>query len=158
MKLTRPFIERNKIKILIMNFSLTFVTPGILCKMLAIVFFMTTKYHNSQAFSTFQKITEPLMTGYDWKAHHRETNNLAGLLWDFIGGRPRIAALFYSHELEEADWGKIVHPRDGGGKTTSLSIMNRSGIRKMYAGWICVLSEGGYREFLNRKNKGERIR
>lgn len=33
-----------------------------------------------------------LLKGYDWKAHHRETNNLVGLLWDFIEGRPRIVA------------------------------------------------------------------
>jgi hypothetical protein len=35
------------------------------------------------------------MVGYDWKAHHRETNNLIGLLWDFIEGTPRIVAVFY---------------------------------------------------------------
>jgi transcriptional regulator with XRE-family HTH domain len=28
------------------------------------------------------------LVGYDWKAHHRETNNLLGILWDFIAGRP----------------------------------------------------------------------
>ena len=24
------------------------------------------------------------VTGYNWKAHHRETNNLIGLIWDFV--------------------------------------------------------------------------
>lgn len=98
------------------------------------------------------------MTAYDWKAHHRETNNLVGILWDFIGERPRVAAMFYSSELEQEDWGEIVQPRAGGGRTTSVSIMSRSGIRKMYAGWLCVLSDGGYRELLNRRNEGDLIR
>ena len=97
------------------------------------------------------------MTGYDWKAHHRETNNLVGLLWDFIQGRPRIAAMFYRSDLEEGDWGNIVQPVSGGGRTTSVSIMPKQGTQKMYAGWLCVLSSGGYREFLNRRNKSDLV-
>ncbi|MFH1108631.1 MAG: helix-turn-helix domain-containing protein [Planctomycetota bacterium] len=97
------------------------------------------------------------MTGYDWKAHHRQTNNLIGLLWDFIDARPRIAAMFYSSDLRDEDWGVIVQPREGGGRTTSVSIMARTGIQKMYEGWLCVLAKGGYAEFLNRKNNGSQI-
>jgi len=97
------------------------------------------------------------ITGYDWKAHHRETNNLLGVFWDFVQRRPRIAALFYSSALTTADWGRIVQPREGGGRTTSVSIMQRSGIRKMYEGWLCVLKSGGYVEFLNRKNASSLI-
>lgn len=97
------------------------------------------------------------MTGYDWKAHHRETNNLVGVLWDFVDQRPRVAAMFYSSALTELDWGSIVAPKPGGGRTTSVSIMNRAGIRKMYAGWLCVLADGGYREFLNKRNKDSLI-
>lgn len=97
------------------------------------------------------------LTGYDWKAHHRETNNLVGLVWDFVAGRPRIAAIFYSHKLGMDDWGKIVKPKAGGGRTTSVSIMGKTGIRKMYQGWVCVLEQGGYIEFLNRKNKADLI-
>ena len=94
------------------------------------------------------------LTGYDWKAHHRDTNNLAGLLWDFVGGVPRIAAVFYRSDLGPQDWSKIVQPKKGGGRTTSVSIMTRPGVGKMYAGWLCVLRDGGYAEFLDRKNKG----
>lgn len=97
------------------------------------------------------------LRGYDWKAHHRETNNLIGVLWDFIGGRPRVAALFYASDLVEEDWGRIVQPKIRGGRTTSVSIMARSGLRKMYKGWLCVLSTGGYREFLNNRNHGALI-
>ena len=97
------------------------------------------------------------LLNYNWKSHHRETNNLAGLLWDFVGGRPRVAAVFYASDLTEDDWGEIVQPRADGGRTTSVSIMARSGIRKMYEGWLCVLSTGGYREFLNRRNEGDLI-
>ncbi len=97
------------------------------------------------------------LTGYDWKAHHRETNNLLGVLWDFIKGRPRVSAMFFSSDLEESDWGKIVQPKAGGGRTTSVSIMGHSGIRKMYQGWLCVLAAGGYAEFLNQRNAGDAI-
>jgi len=97
------------------------------------------------------------MRGYDWKAHHQETNNLVGILWDFIGRRPRVVAVFYSGCLGEEDWGAIVQPRSGGGRTTSVSIMNRRGICKMYDGWLCVLNEGGYANFLNKRNRGDLI-
>ena len=95
------------------------------------------------------------LLNYDWKAHHRETNNRVGLLWGFVGGRPRVAAVFYASNLAEDDWGGIVQPRAGGGRTTSVSIMARSGIRKMYEGWLCVLATGGYREFLNHLNQAD---
>lgn len=93
-----------------------------------------------------------LLNGYDWKAHHRETNNLLGILWDFIEGIPCVTAVFYSSDLEESDWGKIVQPKSGGGRTTSVSIMTRSGISKMYAGWICVLEDSRYVNFVNKRN------
>lgn len=95
-----------------------------------------------------------LMMGYDWKAHHRETNNLAGILWDFIDGVPRIVAVFYSCDLVTEDWGKIVQPREGGGRTTSVSIMSRQGIAKMYAGWICFRNDQRYVKFIDRYNGG----
>ena len=94
-----------------------------------------------------------LLTGYDWKAHHRETNHLLGVQWDFLDQKPAIVALFYSSVLEEEDWGKIVQPKSGGGRTTSVSIMSTTGIRKMYEGWLVVKKSGGYVEFFNRKNK-----
>jgi transcriptional regulator with XRE-family HTH domain len=97
------------------------------------------------------------LVGYDWKAHHRATNNLLGILWDFIDGRPRIAAMFFSSELKEDDWGTIIQPREGGGRTTSVSIMTRGGVRKMYEGWLCVLAGGRYANFLNQRNDGTLI-
>lgn len=96
-----------------------------------------------------------LLSGYDWKAHHRETNNLLGILWDFIQGVPVIVAVFYSSDLEEEDWGKIVQPREGGGRTTSVSIMTKVGIRKMYDGWLCAIDDDRYLHYLDRKNQGE---
>lgn len=94
-----------------------------------------------------------LMKGYDWKAHHRETNNLIGLLWDFIGRKPRIVALFFCSDLTEQDWGKIIKPRSGGGRTTSVSIMTRDGVQKMYRNWVLVLNDRRYIDFLNSFNK-----
>ncbi len=80
-----------------------------------------------------------LINSFDWKAHHRETNNLLGILWDFIDGVPTIVAAFYRNDLTPNDWGNIVQPKEGGGRTTSVSIMNSMGIRKMCAGWIAVI-------------------
>jgi len=111
-----------------------------------------------------------LLTGLDWKAHHRETNNLLGLYWDFIGGTPTALALFYRNDLSSADWGKIVVPTpddsevaavqegtDSGvalevvllpvaatkgkkpnGRTTSVSIMTKDGVKKMGQGWVAL--------------------
>ncbi len=98
-----------------------------------------------------------LMTGYDWKAHHRDTNNLLGLLWDFVDGMPTIVAVFYSSDLVEDDWGKIVQPKAGGGRTTSVSIMSRQGIRKMYDGCLCVIADQRYVDFLNRRNRAQAL-
>jgi hypothetical protein len=109
-----------------------------------------------------------IATSYDWKAHHRETNQLLGLYWDFRDGVPFIAGVFYSSQLEEEDWGKIVKPKDDGGRTTSVSIMSRTGIKKMYLNWIAVVADERYCSFLDKKNnsrlltsalsKGKRIR
>lgn len=40
--------------------------------------------------------------------------------------------------------GRIVQPREGGGRTTSVSIMGRTGIRKMCDGWVAVLNDVDY--------------
>ena len=98
-----------------------------------------------------QRIT--VMTSYDWKAHHRNTNNLVGILWDFIDGLPRIVALFFCPTLTIQDWGNIIQPRTGGGNTTSVSIMTRAGVIKMYRHWVAVRNDDDrYAEFLNRKS------
>lgn len=93
------------------------------------------------------------LTGYDWKAHHRETNHLFGLFWDFIDRCPTIIAVFYSARLDETDWGKIVQPREGGGRTTSVSIMTRAGVKKMYEGWVTILNSEPYARFFDSRNE-----
>ena len=97
------------------------------------------------------------MRAYDWKAHHRETNNLIGILWDFNNHAPEIVAVFFGNHLTEADWGKIVQPKEGGGRTTSVSIMTRSGVEKMYKNWIIVKNDPRYIDFLNKYNHGNLI-
>ena len=98
------------------------------------------------------------VTGYDWKAHHRLTSNLLSIFWDFVDKKPTIAGVFYSDSnLTEEDWGVIIQPRDGGGRTTSVSIMTRKGVRHMYEGWVAVLDDQRYVEFFNRYNKGDLI-
>ncbi len=95
--------------------------------------------------------------GYDWKAHHRLTNNLVGIVWDFIDRIPTIVGIFFSSDITQDDWGKIVQPREGGGRTTSVSIMTREGIFKMYEGWITVLDDKRYIDFFNKFNRSNLI-
>lgn len=99
-----------------------------------------------------------VLKGYDWKAHHRETTNLLGLLWDFDNNRaPRIVGIFFGNKLSEEDWGKIVTPKKGGGRTTSVSIMPRTGVKKMYTNWLAVIDDSRYIDFLNKYNKDNLI-
>lgn len=93
-----------------------------------------------------------LINAFDWKAHHRTTNNLIGILWDFYNQVPTIVAAFYCNELVVDDWGKIVQPRENGGRTTSVSIMNSQGIKKMCNNWIAVIDDEQYISTLS-KNK-----
>jgi len=95
-----------------------------------------------------------VLKGYDWKAHHRDTNNLMGILWDFIDGVPRIVSVFFANNLQVNDWGAIIQPKEGGGKTTSVSIMTRKGVRKMYDGCLFVVDDPRYIKFLNNYNDG----
>lgn len=95
--------------------------------------------------------------GYDWKSHHRKTNNLIGIYWDFVEEKPVICGLFFGENLDEADWGEIVQPKSGGGRTTSVSIMTRKGIYKMYENWIAVIDDERYMNFFNRYNKADLI-
>ena len=90
-----------------------------------------------------------LITSFNWKAHHRETNHLVGLLWDFVEGLPAITAITYSDALTESDWGAIVTPREGGGRTTSVSIMSRGGVEKMCSNTVRV-AQGPFVGLLSR--------
>ena len=80
----------------------------------------------------------PLLESAEWKAHHRDTNNLLGIFWDFVDGLPTILAAFYRNDLTVDDWGKIVGVKEGGGHTTSVSLMTKAGVRKMGKGWLLL--------------------
>lgn len=92
-----------------------------------------------------------LLTSFDWKAHHRTTNHLLAVLWDFVSEIPTIVACFYQDSLCEDDWGKIVHPKEGGGRTTSVSIMKAKGVKKMCNNWIAVVDQPQYISKLSEK-------
>jgi len=92
-----------------------------------------------------------LVNSFDWKAHHRDTNNLLAVLWDFIDEVPTLVACFYRNDLTIDDWGKIVQPRAGGGRTTSVSIMTSVGVSKMCQGWLAVIDDPLYTEKLSVK-------
>ena len=105
------------------------------------------------------KVPKPLIgekriqkvNSFDWKAHHRETNNLLSIFWDFIDEVPTVAGCFYRNDLVIDDWGKIVQPSEGGGRTTSVSIMNKEGIKKMCDGWLAVIDLPEYIEAFSKK-------
>ena len=61
------------------------------------------------------------LTVANWKAHHRETNRLLGLFWDFIDRVPTVIGLFYRNDLTEADWGKLQLPTTD---DTSVEVKN----------------------------------
>lgn len=92
-----------------------------------------------------------LLCSFDWKAHHRTTNHLLGILWDFIDENPTIVACFYQDNLGIDDWGKIVQPKEQGGRTTSVSIMSSSGVKKMCKNWVAVLDDSRYTKQLAKK-------
>ena len=92
-----------------------------------------------------------LVNKFDWKAHHRETNNLLAVFWDFIDEVPTIVACFYRNDLIEDDWGKIVQPKEGAGRTTSVSIMNSNGVKKMCNGWIAFINDDEYIDVFNNR-------
>ena len=82
-----------------------------------------------------------ILQSAEWKAHHRETNNLLGLFWDFLDGLPTILAAFFRNDLIRSDWGEVVRP-GAGSRTTSVSIMSRAGVLKMGAGWVVLPRRG----------------
>lgn len=92
-----------------------------------------------------------LLKSFDWKAHHRGTNHLLSVLWDFIDEVPTIVACFYRSDLTEDDWGRIVHPKEGGGRTTSVSVMPPKGVKRMCEGWVAVLDDWNYTDALASK-------
>jgi hypothetical protein len=92
------------------------------------------------------------LTGYDWKAHHQETNNLLSIFWDFVDRIPRVIAAFYCSSLTKADWGEIIQPQEGGGRTTSVSIMTKAGVKKMFDHWVVVLDDKDYQAFFEKRN------
>ena len=92
-----------------------------------------------------------LINKFDWKAHHQKTNHLLGVLWDFIDGLPTYVAAFYQDNLVKDDWSKIVQPKEGGGRTTSVSIMKSRGIKKMCNQWVAVLDDSAYINLLAKR-------
>ncbi len=80
-----------------------------------------------------------------------------GLLWDFENQVPQIVAVFFGNKLDENDWGKIVQPIEGGGRTTSVSIMPRSSVKKLYSNWLAVKNDNRYIEFLNNYHRDNLI-
>lgn len=92
-----------------------------------------------------------LLTGFDWKAHHRTTNHLLAVLWDFIDENPTIVAAFFQDGLTIDDWGKIVEPKEDGGRTTSVSVMTPKGVRKMCEKWVAIINDEKYTKKLAAK-------
>lgn len=88
------------------------------------------------------------LTGITWQAHHREVEELLGLIWDFVDdghsfNYPAITGAFYSDELVEDDWGAISGTT---GRNTKVTGMKTSGKEKMGNGWVAVIDNEQYLE------------
>jgi len=103
-----------------------------------------------------QRIT--MVKSYDWKAHHRNTNYLFGIFWDFLDGVPTIVAIFYSNQLDTNDWTKVVKPKNIQSRTTSVSMLKRDGVRKMYNNWLVMINQNIYTTFFYRYNKTKKLK
>lgn len=86
----------------------------------------------------------------DWKAHHRQTNCLLGIVSDFVGGTPTIVAACYSDQLTEEDWNVKQEPRPGSAMTSFVAI-GTSGYMKMKAGLMVCLKDGEYLRFFDKE-------
>ena len=80
------------------------------------------------------------LTGITWQAHHRKVNYLLGIIWDFVNyingfNYPAITGVFFSDNLNLADWGKISGTT---GRNTKVSGMLKSGKKKMGQGVIIL--------------------
>ncbi|MCX0354880.1 hypothetical protein LI064_10190 [Clostridium perfringens] len=82
----------------------------------------------------------------DWKAHHRETNFLLGLLSDYINGIPQIVSICYCDELTIDDWNKKQNPK-GDSAMTSFSAISPKGYRKMKSGIKICIDKKEYLDF-----------
>lgn len=97
------------------------------------------------------------LSGITWQAHHREVEELMGLIWDFVDdgqafNYPAITGAFYSSELKESDWGAISGTT---GRNTKVTGMNSSGRGKMGNGWVVIVDDDQYLEKYQRFLKFE---
>lgn len=79
------------------------------------------------------------LSGITWQAHHREVNNLLGIIWDFVNlnnsfNYPALTGVFFSDNLTPNDWGEISGTT---GRNTKVTGMLKSGKDKMGQG--CIL-------------------
>lgn len=93
------------------------------------------------------------LSSINWKAHHREVENLLAFVWDFYPLKnniytPCITAAFYCANLCEEDWGAI---SGLSGRSTKLSNMAKGGRDKMASGLVCILDDDSI------KNKYQKI-
>src|SRR5262249_21664696 len=94
-----------------------------------------------------------LLTDADWKAHHRETNQLLGLFWGFIDRVPTVIGLFYRKDLTEADGGEVIVP------TTDEATAEVADLEEGMEGQVVVelavgeIAEDGESKKKGRKNK-----
>lgn len=86
------------------------------------------------------------LTGITWQAHHREVNNLMGIVWDFANpvagfNYPAITGVFFSDKLSFHDWGEISGTT---GRNTKVTAILRSGKQKMGRGWVLLYDNADY--------------
>lgn len=91
-----------------------------------------------------------LLEGITWQSHHREVDQLLGLVWDFVNceldfNYPKITAIFYTDDLVIDDWGEISGTE---GRNTKVTGMKVSGKEKMGRGWVALIDDQIYQKIM----------
>lgn len=89
-----------------------------------------------------------LLEGITWQSHHREVDQLLGLVWDFVNceldfNYPKVTAIFYADNLFIDDWGEI---SGTDGRNTKVTSMKVSGKEKMGRGWVALIDDQVYQK------------
>jgi hypothetical protein len=73
---------------------------------------------------------------------------LIALFSDYFNGYPKIAALFFSSELEKSDWSNIQKPKESSAMT-SFSCISKKGFIKLKSGLKICIDEKEYLKFFS---------
>jgi hypothetical protein len=71
-------------------------------------------------------------------SHHRQTNTVLVVAWNYFGGFPKILSAFFANNLTAEDWKIGSVPKNDNSKPTSSASLLKSGMDKIRMGWMFV--------------------